>query len=84
MQGHRDIKSSGVIGLASMVLRVLSRNAIRDPALDIGELGVGSRLRLSETAKAKVLHLQKFIHAVVRALSPEARLLDAPERGDLR
>ena len=42
----------------------------------------GSRLRPSETAKAKILHLQEFIHAVVRTFAPKSRLLNSTERGD--
>ena len=42
----------------------------------------GSRLRASETAKAKILHLQEFIHAVVRTFAPKSRLFNSAERSN--
>jgi hypothetical protein len=43
-----------------------------------------SRYRGCDTAKAKILHLQEFIHAVVRTFPSKARLFDAAKWRDFR
>src|SRR5690242_8100168 len=64
--------------------RVSSRTTSGGSARRKSSLNSSPRKLRVDAAEQDVLHLEVFLEAVLRALAPEARLLDAAEWGDLR